>query len=170
MVDIYWWTGRPLHEQCEQLVELLRGVWKCRRVAVDATGLGADMAARLQVALGKEVVEQFVFSGVSKSKLAYHLLSLVGRGRVQMWEEDEGATSAESDEFWREVRLARPAHRSGGLLSFYVPAHMGHHDFVSSLALAAWTVQLEEVVQRTPLTPTQLILPEPEDVNALPFY
>lgn len=168
--DIYWWTGRPLHEQCEQLVELLQHVWKCRKVAVDATGLGMDMAARLQVALGKEVVEGFTFSGASKSRLAYHLLSLVGRGRVQMWEDEDGATSAEAEEFWKEVRLARPAHRSGGLLSFYVPQHMGHDDFLSSLALAAWTVQPEEVVRRTPLTPTQLILPEPEDVNALPFY
>mgnify|MGYP006175441165 CR=1 FL=1 len=61
------------------------------------------------------------------------------------------------------------AHRSGGLLSFYVPQHMGHDDFLSSLALAAWTVQPEEMPKRTPLTPTQLILPEPEDVNALPL-
>ena len=95
--------------------------------------------------------------------------------RVQMWAEGEGeggggASSPEAAEFWRECKLARPLHRSGGLLSFYVPDHLGHDDFVSSLALLAWGVQVAEPRYRTPLTPTQLILPEPEDVDALPFY
>ena len=194
--DLYWWTGRPLHEQCDQLVQLLGPVWGCRRVAVDATGLGADMAARLQVALGKDVVDPFVFTGPSKSRLAYHLLSLVNRSRLHMWTEspdDSSATptathdplppatpsaphnplpqptSPEATEFWRECRLARPLHRSSGLLSFHVPDHLGHDDFLSALALLAWTVQPEPTIHQTPLTPTQFIYPEEEDLSSLPF-
>jgi hypothetical protein len=170
--DIYWWTGRPLHEQCDQLVELLRRVWRCRKVVVDATGLGMDMATRLQAALGKEVVEPFVFSGARMSRLSYHLLGLVARGRVQMWGEgvQEEAMSEEGREFWKELRLSRPVHRSGGLLSYHVPDHLGHDDFVSSLALTGWAVQGEDGERETPLAETQFIYPEPEDVNALPFY
>jgi hypothetical protein len=184
--DLYWWTGRPLHEQCDQLVDLFTHVWPCRKVVVDATGLGADLAARLQVALGKDTVDPFVFTAPAKSRLSYHLLSLVGRSRLHMWSESsphsplplgegqgEGNTEAhlspEAAEFWRECRLARPLHRSSGLLSFYVPDHLGHDDFLSSLALLAWSVQPESPQHTTPLTPTQFIYPEPEDVNLLPF-
>jgi hypothetical protein len=172
--DIYWWTGRPLHEQCDQLAELLKNVWRCRKVVVDATGLGIDIATRLELALGKEVVEPFIFTGASKSKLSYHLLSVATRARIQMWSEGqdvpEEALSPEAQEFWKELKLTRPLHRSGGLLTYYVPDHLGHDDFVSSLALTAWAVQPAEITQETPLTETLFIYPEPEDVNSLPFY
>jgi hypothetical protein len=171
--DIYWWTGRPLHEQCEQLGQLLTTVWRCDRVVVDATGLGLDLATRLERALGADVVEPFVFTGASKSKLSYHLLSLVSRSRLQMWTEGEAipdeALSEEAREFWNELKLARPLHRSGGLLSYHVPDHLGHDDFLTSLALLGWAVR-EPEKRETPLTPTLFIYPEPEDVNALPFY
>ena len=52
LVEVYWWTNRPLHEQYARLAHLLGEVWHCRRVVVDATGLGADLATRLRRALG----------------------------------------------------------------------------------------------------------------------
>jgi hypothetical protein len=161
LVEIYWWTGRPLYEQCERLIHLLRDVWRCGRIVVDATGLGADLAARLERACGRGAVEPFVFSVQSKSRLAYHLVSHVDAGRLQMWAEPDAETrrhgdpslrsragagspgtfSAEAAEFWKEVELVRPVLRSGGLLGFAVPAHQGHDDFVSMLALLSWAAR-----------------------------
>ncbi len=152
LVEIYWWTGRPLHEQCDRLVHLLRDVWRCGRVVVDASGLGADLAARLERALGSSTVEPFVFSVPSKSRLAYHLLSHVNSGRLHMWSEDHlspaavaggerAVPSAEAAEFWREVERVRPVLRAGGQLGFYVPESQGHDDFVTMLALLSWATR-----------------------------
>jgi hypothetical protein len=44
-------------------------VWACRRIAVDATGVGAGIASWLEQEFSEEVVEQFVFGPGSKSKL-----------------------------------------------------------------------------------------------------
>lgn len=141
LVEIYWWTGRPLHEQCDQLIRLLRDAWRCRRVVVDASGLGADLAGRLERALGKTVVEPFVFNVQSKSRLAYHLLAHVHSGRLQMWAEPDGARSPESAELWTEVERVRPILRAGEQLGFAVPEHQGHDDFVTMLALLAWAAR-----------------------------
>ena len=143
IVDLYWWTGRPLHEQCDQLIHLLRDVWRCARVAVDASGLGADLAARVQRACAPGVVEQVVFSAQTKSRLAYHLVSHVSAGRLQMWGEEgeEESRSPEAAEIWKEVALARPVMGSGGLLGFHVPPHQGHDDFVTMLALLSWAAR-----------------------------
>jgi len=145
LVEIYWWTGRPLHEQCDRLVHLLRDVWHCGRVVVDASGLGADLAARLERALGRSTVEPFVFTVPSKSRLAYHLISHVNSGRLRMWSEDgasgAAAPSAVAAEFWREVERVRPVLRAGGQLGFYVPESQGHDDFVTMLALLSWAAR-----------------------------
>jgi hypothetical protein len=156
IVQAYWWTGRPLHEQCDRLVSLLKDTWKCRRVAVDASGLGADLAARLQKALGATVVEPFVFTAPSKSDLAYSLLAHVSSGRLQMWSEQ--SPSPEATEFWREVERARPIHRSEGKLGFYVPEHYGHDDFLVALALCSRAAQ------------SATAFPEPAHVILRPNY
>jgi hypothetical protein len=188
IVDLYWWTGRPLHEQCDQLIGLLRDHWGCRRVTIDASGLGADLAARLERALGTHAVEPVVFSVPTKSKLAYNLLARVNSGRLQMWSEStHGSTSVaesvaqtpredripsgpsdayhlavspEATEFWREVERARPIIRSGEQLSFYVPEHLGHDDFVTMLALLAWAVRDVRTA------PYRVVLPPPEPMYA----
>ncbi|HEV2121396.1 MAG TPA: hypothetical protein VGW38_01305 [Chloroflexota bacterium] len=144
----------------DQLTTLLREVWQCRRVAVDASGLGADLAARLERALGRHVVEPVTFTVQTKSRLAYNLLARTNAGRLKMWAEAPPAKdgqppappaaggtleapphSPEAVEFWREIERARPIIRSGEQLSFYVPDHQGHDDFVAMLALLAWTVR-----------------------------
>ena len=163
IVQAYWWTGRPLREQCDLLVTLLKHTWRCERVVVDASGLGLTLATRLATALGEEVVERLAFSVPSKSELTYGLLGHVDSGRLTMWSEGGGvseavmaprgrtrvaassgvpmATSAEAAEFWRVVEQARPIHRVGGAgaprLGFYVPEHYGHDDFLVALALVS---------------------------------
>ena len=138
LVEVYQWSGRPLHEQCDRLVHLLREVWRCRRVVIDASGLGADLAARVARALGVTVVEPFTFTVGSKSRLAYHLLAHVASGRLQMWAEEGGTRSPEAESFWTEVSRARPVIRPGGQLGFAAPPGGGHDDHVAMLALVAW--------------------------------
>ena len=138
IVEAYHWTGVPLHEQCDRLVHLLRDAWKCRRVVVDASGLGADLAGRLARALGTTVVEPFAFTVASKSRLAYHLLAHVASGRLQMWAEAGGGRSREAEAFWREVSRVRPVVRPGNQLGFEAPPGQGHDDHATMLALVAW--------------------------------
>ncbi len=132
LVEVYWWTNRPLHEQYARLAHLLGEVWCCRRVVVDATGLGADLATRLQRALGTTVVEPFVFTAATKSRLGYDLLAAVNAARLLVWQDDH---SAEQAELWRQVGAARMLPRANGQLTFFVPDHQGHDDFVTMLAL-----------------------------------
>lgn len=132
LVEVYWWTNRPLHEQYARLAHLLGEVWRCRRVVVDATGLGADLATRLQRALGPTVVEPFVFTAATKSRLGYDLLAAVNAARLLVWQDDQ---SAEQAELWRQVGAARMLPRANGQLTFFVPDHQGHDDFVTMLAL-----------------------------------
>jgi hypothetical protein len=140
LVEAYQWTGRPLHEQCDRLLHLLREVWRCRRVVVDASGLGADLAARLVRAIGSSVVEPFTFTVGTKSRLAYHLLAHVGSGRLQMWSESGGSRSPEAEAFWTEVSRSRPVVRPGGQLGFTAPPG-GHDDYVAMLGLVAWAAR-----------------------------
>ena len=51
VVEHYWWTGKPHTETYSTLVHLLKNVWGCRRVVVDATGVGAGVAAFLRKSL-----------------------------------------------------------------------------------------------------------------------
>ena len=87
-----------------KLMDLLRDVWRCRRVVVDATGLGHGVASFLERALGKGVVRPFVFTAQSKSRLAFDLLAAVNSGRLKAYASDG---SAESQEFHAQMARAR---------------------------------------------------------------
>jgi hypothetical protein len=132
VVQHYWWTGRKHRELFPQLVDLLKRVWHCRAVVVDATGVGAGVASFLVGALPM-VARPFVFSATSKSALGYGLLAAVNGGRLQMYADDG---SPESVEFWREAQLARSTLHENQRLSFYVDPREGHDDLLMSLALA----------------------------------
>jgi hypothetical protein len=132
VVQHYWWTGRKHRELFPQLVDLLKRVWRCRAVVIDATGVGAGVASFLVGALPM-VARPFIFSASSKSALGYGLLAAVNGGRLQMYADDG---SAESIEFWREAQLARTALHENQRLSFYVDSREGHDDLLMSLALA----------------------------------
>lgn len=159
IVEHYWWTGRKQRALYATLVDVLRNVWGCRRVAVDGSGVGAGVASFLAAALGRNVVEQFVFSSASKSELGYALLAAVNGGRVKMYRQMAGCqmsdirlagepnvipgNSATDDlasgnpisEFWRQMEQARYQVAAGQTLRFFVPEKEGHDDFLMSLAL-----------------------------------
>ncbi len=132
IVQHYWWTGRKHRELFPQFVDLLRNVWHCRAVVVDATGVGAGVASFLVGAL-PGVARPFVFTAASKSALGYGLLTAINGGRLKMYADDG---SPESAEFWQELRLARSTLHENQRLSFYVDPREGHDDLLISAALA----------------------------------
>lgn len=133
VVEHYCWTGRKHRDQYTQMLDLLRTVWGCRKVVVDATGVGAGVAGFLVSALGRQVVVPFVFSAPSKSKLAYGFLGAVNAGRFKLYRDDG---SPESREFWHQMEQARYAVGANQTMDFYVPPERGHDDFLISAALA----------------------------------
>ena len=131
VVEHYAWTGQPQHALLPQLAGLLKDVWRCRRVVVDATGLGAGLASQLGKALGG-VVEPFTFTAPSKSRLGFELLAAVNARRLVMY---AGDGSPEFAEFWREVEQAGARFRPNQSMEFGVDASRGHDDYLMSLAL-----------------------------------
>jgi hypothetical protein len=134
VVEHYEWVGLEYREQYLRLRDVLRGVWPCARVVIDASGIGAGLAAWLVEALGKPVVECFQFTRASKSTLGWDLLAAVNTGRLKMYAEDG---SPESRHFWDEARQARSVHLPGQVLNFFVPVEKGHDDYLMSAALCA---------------------------------
>ena len=132
IVEHYRWTGRPHTDLYPQLVDLLKNVWGCRRVVVDATGVGAGVAAFLEKALGRPVVTPFTFTQQSKSRLGFALLAAINSGRVKMYAADG---SGEYREFWHEMERAKSFFRPSQTMNFYVDPAEGHDDFLMSLAL-----------------------------------
>ena len=126
------WVGEPHDRLYERLVDLLREVWRVRRVAVDATGLGETLAAWLARALGRETVAPVRFSAESKSRLGYNLLAAVNGGRLKVY---AGDGSAEYRTLWQEVERARVSYRANRTMNFYVDPSEGHDDYLMSLAL-----------------------------------
>ena len=116
-----------------RLADLLGAVWRVRRVAVDATGLGETLARLLSRRLGNDVVQPVKFTAESKSKLGYGLLAAVNGGRLKMFAPDG---SREYAEFWREAELARVHYRPSRQMNFFVASSDGHDDYVVSAALA----------------------------------
>ena len=133
VVEHYWWTGRKHSELYAQLVDVLKNVWRCRRVVVDATGIGQPVSSFLRQALGSRVVP-FTFTAQSKSRLGFDLLATVNSGRLKVY---AGDGSPEYRECWREMETARSHYRPNQTLSFYVDPAQGHDDFLMSLALLA---------------------------------
>jgi hypothetical protein len=126
------WVGEPHDRLYERLVDLLREVWRVRRVAVDATGLGETLAAWLARALGRDSVAPVRFSAESKSRLGYNLLAAVNGGRLKVYASDG---SAEYRTLWQEVERARVSYRANRTMNFYVDPSEGHDDYLMSLAL-----------------------------------
>jgi hypothetical protein len=132
IVEHYWWTGRAHAGLYPQLFDLLKNVWRAKRVVVDATGVGAGVASFLSSALGGSVVMPFQFSQQSKSRLGFELLAALNSGRVKMYAQDG---SEEYQEFWREMERAKSNFRANQTMNFYVDPSEGHDDFLMSLAL-----------------------------------
>ena len=131
VVEHYRWTGEPHHSLTPALVDLVKRTWRCRRVVVDATGLGTGVASALVKALGG-AVEPFVFTAGSKSRLGFELLGAVNTGRVSAY---AGDGSPEYAEFWREMELTQARYRVNQTMDFFVEPSRGHDDYLMSLAL-----------------------------------
>jgi len=127
VVEHYWWTGRKHTELYSQLIDVLKAVWHCRKVVVDATGIGQPVSSFLRQSLGSRVIP-FTFTARSKSELGFNLLAAINSGRLKMY---TGDGSPEYREFWFEVEKARPSQT----MNFYVNPAEGHDDFLMSLAL-----------------------------------
>ena len=131
IVEHYWWTGRKHAEVYPQLVDILKNVWHCRRVVVDASGVGQPVSSFLRAALGTRV-SPFTFTAQSKSGLGFNLLAAINSGRLKMY---AGDGSAEEQEFWFEIEKAKSQYRPSQTMNFYVDPAQGHDDFLMSLAL-----------------------------------
>jgi len=95
VVEHYWWTGRKHAELYPQLIDILRNIWRCKKVIVDATGVGQPVSSFLRQALGSRVIP-FTFTQQSKSELGFSLLAAINSGRLKMY---TGDGSSEYQEF-----------------------------------------------------------------------
>jgi hypothetical protein len=131
VVEHYRWTGRKHSELYPRLVDLLKDVWKCRKVVVDATGIGQPVSSFLRKALGSRV-SAFTFTARAKSGLGFNLLAAINAGRLKVY---KGDGSEDEQEFWLELERAKSQYRPSQTMNFYVPPAEGHDDFLMSLAL-----------------------------------
>jgi hypothetical protein len=102
------WVGEA-HTRLYAQIRALAESWQARRLVVDATGIGAGLAAFLDQALpGK--VRPFVFSAKTKSKLGWGFLALVDSGRFKDYavpDGDEGRQAELSRAFFREAAFCQ---------------------------------------------------------------
>ena len=133
IVEHYWWIGVSHNDLYARLVDVLKNVWRCKRVVVDSTGLGEGIASFLRKALGRSVVIPFKFSQSSKSSLGFELLAAINGGRVKIYAADG---SEEYGQFWFQMERAKSSYRANQTMNFFVDPSEGHDDFLMSLALA----------------------------------
>jgi hypothetical protein len=131
IVEQYQWTGTPHSRLYAQMTDILRNVWNCRRIVVDATGIGQPVASFLRNALGSKVIP-LVITSRSKSDMGFELLSVVNSGRLKLYKQDG---SREYQQTLFELERARAQYRPNQTMNFYVAPQEGHDDFLMSLAL-----------------------------------
>jgi len=131
VVEHYAWLGKKHTELYPQMVDILKNVWGCSRVVVDATGIGQPVSSFLKKSLGSRV-KPFVFTQKSKSELGFNLQAAVNSGRLKLYKQDG---SDEYKELRKELQQAKAQYRSNQTLNFYVDPSRGHDDFLVSLAL-----------------------------------
>ena len=131
VVEQYQWTGTPHSQLYTEMTDILKNVWNCHRIVVDATGIGQPVASFLRKELGSRVIP-FVFTSKSKSDMGFELLSFVNSGRLKLYKQDG---SHEYKETLFELERARTQYRPNQTMNFYVDPQEGHDDFLVSLAL-----------------------------------
>jgi hypothetical protein len=136
IVEHHRWTGIKHTELYSRLIDILKNVWGCKKVVVDATGVGQPVASFLRQALGSRIIP-FTFTAPSKSKLGFELMAAVNSGRLKMY---KGDGSPEYQEFWSEIDKAKSQYKPNQTMNFYVDPAKGHDDFLMSLALVAEAV------------------------------
>jgi len=131
VVEQYRWTGTPHSQLYTQMTDILKNVWNCHRIVVDATGIGQPVASFLRKELGSRIIP-FVITSKSKSDMGFELLSFVNSGRLKLYKQDG---SREYKETLFELERARVQYRPNQTMNFYVDPQDGHDDFLVSLAL-----------------------------------
>jgi hypothetical protein len=131
VVEHYAWTGRKHAELYPQLIDLIKNVWHCKAVVVDATGIGQPVASFLKNALGSRIIP-FVFNSASKTQIGFNLLAAINSGELKMYAADN---SDEYQEFWFQIEKAKGHYRPSQTMNFYVNPTEGHDDYLMSLAL-----------------------------------
>lgn len=131
IVEHYSWTGQKHTDIYARLVDILKNVWHCKRIVVDATGIGEPVASFLQKALGSRVIP-FKFTQGSKSELAFNLMAFINSGRLKVY---TGDGSIEYQTFMTQAEKARSHYRPSQTMNFYVDPSEGHDDYLMSLAL-----------------------------------
>jgi hypothetical protein len=139
------WVGASQPQLYAELRALTER-WAARWVVVDATGIGAGLAAFLAKSLPGRVLP-FTFSAVSKSQLGWDFLTIVDAGR---WREPcfTGSEQAELAElFKRQLAFCQSEVLTGaeGRMKWGVPdgtrdpvsGELVHDDLVVSAALSA---------------------------------
>lgn len=140
-LDRQVWVGLSQVDLYNRITGLAR-LWQAHKVVVDATGLGAGLAAFLEKALPGRVLP-FVFTSASKSRLGWNFLALVDAGRWQDW----AGSEKDSDQalFFQQARYCKSeiAPGPGRELRWGVPdgtrdplhQHHLHDDLLLSAAL-----------------------------------
>ena len=131
IVQHYLWVGKNHAELYPQVVDILKNVWNCSRVIVDATGIGEAVASFLRKAMGRRVVP-FKFTQASKSVLGFNFLAAVNSGRLKIY---SGDGSEDYRELMFELERTRSICRPNRTLNFFVDPAEGHDDYLISLAL-----------------------------------
>ena len=113
MVDRRRWIGTKHALLRDKLADLARNVWQAERVVIDATGIGAGLAAFLAErledrSLGRVIpVDRFVFSEKSKSQLGWDFVGLIETGRYKEYVDPApvgSAGRADTEAFWAELK------------------------------------------------------------------
>jgi hypothetical protein len=130
VVEQYQWTGAPHSQLYTQMTHLLKDVWKCHRIVVDATGIGQPVASFLREEMRSRVIP-LVITSKSKSDMGFELLSFVNSGRLKLYRQD---SSSEYRETLFELERARAQYRPNQTMNLYVYPQDGHDDFLVSLA------------------------------------
>lgn len=157
VIEHYHWTGQKHAALYQTLIDILRNIWHCQHVTIDATGIGATVASFLEQALGPNIVEKFVFTSPSKSTLGYDLLAAINAGRLKMY--TQNADQFIAPLFWRQIAASRYEMRASQTLNFYVPVSEGHDDLLMGLALCSHAAA--QITQ--PAAGTHICQPKPYD-------
>ncbi len=101
-VQRFQWLGEK-HDRLYAELLALAEAWQARYLVVDATGVGAGLAAFLSRALPGRVIP-FLFSSASKSKLGWDFLTVVDSGR---WKEPGGEAAPLGQSFKSQLAFCQ---------------------------------------------------------------
>jgi hypothetical protein len=135
LVDIHWWTGKPLADepsglpgQQSILLKLLKQ-WKPKLTVVDSRGVGEQLAKYL--AKHHSGVLTYAADSASVSQDCYGLLALINNERLKVFCNDD---SAEYAELCRQLKRCRYEIREHDRMRLIKPAGQGHIDMVKALS------------------------------------